>query len=96
MTTKQGLKLSAIIDKLEIKIDNPKDDLEKVGADMMVQIVSKAHKAEKEIYEFIAATKGIDVKAAEEVDLVEFIKELVADSGIMAFFKSAVRSSGRG
>lgn len=92
LTIKQGLKLSAIIERLDLKITNPNGTPEQVGADLMTQIISRAHRAESEIYEFISSVKGITPQKAEEMDLVEFIKELTGDSGVMAFFKSAVKS----
>src|SRR5690606_3248257 len=94
-TLKQGLKLSAIIDKLDLKITDPKADANKVGADLMMQIISKAHKAEKEIYAFVAETKGITPQEAENVALVQFMKELASDAGVVNFFKSAVKSKDR-
>mgnify|MGYP001203999687 CR=1 FL=1 len=90
LTLKQGLKLSAIIDKLDLKITDPKASQEQIGADLMMQIISKAHKAEKEIYAFVAEIKGITPQEAEKVDLVQFIKEIASDTGVMNFFKSAV------
>jgi len=90
LTLKQGLKLSAMIDKLDLKITDPKADANKIGADLMMQIISKAHKAEKEIYAFVAETKGITAQEAENIDLVQFVKELVSDAGVINFFKSAV------
>ena len=90
ITLKQGLKLSAIIDKLDLKITDPKADANKIGADLMMQIISKAHKAEKEIYAFVAETKGITAQEAENIDLVQFIKEIASDAGVINFFKSAV------
>ena len=96
LTLKQGLKLSAIIDKLDLKITDPKADAEKVGADLLAQIVTKAHKAEQEIYAFVAEAKGITPKEAEKVYLIGFIKEILADAGIKDFFKSAVKSKDRG
>ena len=91
LTLKQGLKLSAIIDKLDLKITDPKADANKVGADLMMQIISKAHKAEQEIYAFVAETRGITPQEAEKVDLVQFIKEMASDTGVVNFFKSAVK-----
>jgi predicted peroxiredoxin len=90
LTLKQGLKLSAIIDKLDLKITDPKADANKIGADLMMQIISKAHKAEKEIYAFVAEVKGITAQEAENIDLVQFIKEIASDAGVINFFKSAV------
>lgn len=91
LTLKQGLKLSAIIDKLDLKITDPKADANKIGADLMMQIISKAHKAEKEIYAFVAEIRGITPQEAENVDLVQFIKEMASDTGVVNFFKSAVK-----
>ena len=90
LTLKQGLKLSAIIDKLDLKITDPKADANKIGADLMMQIISKAHKAEKEIYAFVAETKGITPQEAENVDLMQFIKEISYDAGVINFVKSKV------
>jgi hypothetical protein len=91
MNIKQSMKLSAIIDKMQIKITNPKASQEEVGVELIMQIVSKAYKAEKEIYNFVADTKKISVKEAEEVDIVEFIKELNEVSGLKSFFMSVVK-----
>jgi len=91
LTLKQGIKLSAIIDKLDLKITDPKADANKVGADLMMQIVAKAHKAEKEIYAFVAEIRGITPQEAEKIDLVQFIKEMASDTGVVNFFKSAVK-----
>jgi predicted peroxiredoxin len=91
ITLKQGIKLSAIIDKLGLKITDPKASQEQIGADLMMQIISKAHKAEQEIYAFVAEIKGVSVKEAENIDLVQFVKELFSDAGVVNFFKSAVK-----
>lgn len=91
LSIKAGLKLSAIMDKMDIVITNPKASQEEVGADLMVQIVKKAHKAEKELYEFIAFYKNCTAEEAQEFDLIELVKELTNDKGFKSFFKNAVR-----
>lgn len=96
LTLKQGIKLSAIIDKLNLKISDPRAPQEEVGADLMMQIVSKAHHAEKEIYSFVAEIKKCTIQEAEDIDLAEFIKELFSDTGAVNFFKSAVKSRAQG
>jgi hypothetical protein len=96
LTLKQGLKLSAIIDKLDLKITDPKADANKVGADLMMQIISKAHKAENEIYAFVAEIKKITPEEAAEIDLMKFIQDIMSDAGVLDFFKSAVKSKGQG
>lgn len=90
ITLKQGFKLSAIIDKLGLKVTNPKAGAEQIGADLMMQVVSKAYKAEKEICAFVAEAKNISTKEAQNVDLVEFVQELLSNKSIAGFFKSAV------
>ncbi len=96
LTIKQGIKLSAIIDKLELKISDPSASQKEVGSDLIMQIISKAYKAEQEIYAFVAEINGCSIKEAEKADLIQFIKDLVSDSGAMSFFKSAVRSKVQG
>lgn len=91
MNLKHAIKLSAIIDKLNLKITDPKASQEQIGADLMIQIISKAYKAEKEIYNFVSEFKNITVKEAEKINLVDFIKELGQVSGLGDFFKSAVK-----
>lgn len=89
LTLKQGLKVSAIVDKLEIKITNPEGSEEQVGSDLLIQIVNKAHRAESEIIAFVAEMKKCSIEEAENVELVAFVKEIASDSGIKDFFKSA-------
>ncbi len=95
LTLKQGLKLSAIIDKLDIKISNPKAEPEEIGADLMMQIARKAHKAEQEICAFVAEMKGITPQEAGDIDLIQFAKDIASDAGVVNFFKSAVKSKDR-
>lgn len=101
LTLKQGIKLSAIIDKLEftVKTTETNDKGEKVyltqeevGSDLMMQVLSKAHKAENEIYAFVAEIKKITPEEAAEIDLMKFIQDLMSDAGVLDFFKSAVKS----
>jgi len=91
MNIRQSMKLSAIIDKMELRISNPKDGQEEIGADLIVQVVSKAHKAEKEIYSFVAELNKISPEEAEEVDIIEFIKGLQEVKGLQSFFTSVVK-----
>jgi hypothetical protein len=93
MTIKQGIKLSAICDKLDLKIDDPKGDQSKIGADLLMMVLKNAHKAEKEIYSFIAEVKKVTVAEAEEIDLVAFAKEFSDTAGLTDFFKSSVKSN---
>jgi hypothetical protein len=96
LTVKQGIRLSAIVDKLEIKVSDPNAGQAQVGADLMMQVVTKAHKAENEIYAFVADIKKCTTEEAMDVDLIQFIQALLADSGAMSFFKSAASSEDQG
>jgi len=90
-TIKQGMRLSAIMDKIDVKIDNPDGTAEQIGSDLILQVVKKAYKAEKEIISFVAETKGITEEEAQEIDIVEFVNELAKDMGFASFFESAVK-----
>lgn len=91
MKIKHAFKLSAIIDKIDVKITDPKASESEIGSDLIMQIVKKAHKAEKEIIQFVADFKGISAVEAEDTDLFEFFGEILKDSGAMTFFKSAAK-----
>lgn len=102
ITLKQGIKLSAIIDKLDLqiktKVKNEQGEYvqlsqEEVGADLIMQFVRKAYKAENEVYNFVAEYKKCSVEDAQDVDLIGFVKGLFADEATVSFFKSAVTSS---
>ncbi|MCK9326510.1 MAG: hypothetical protein M0P69_13550 [Bacteroidales bacterium] len=86
-----GIKLSAIIDKMDLKIDNPDGSRAEVGAELVVKVISKAHKAEKEIYNLVAEVKGCSIEEAPNVDLINFIGELFDSPDVVNFLKSAVK-----
>ena len=95
ITVKQVLKISAIIDKLDIKINNPDGKSEEIGADIILQIASKAHRASKELIDFIVSVKNCTIEDAENTDIITFVKEFV-DTDIVSFFKSAVKAKANG
>lgn len=101
LSLKRGLKLSAIVDKMNLEIKPARTDKNgktveltqnELGADLIMQTLKKAHKAENEIYAFVADVKKCTVEEAEDVDLVAFIKEIFSDLGTVDFLKSAVKS----
>ena len=92
ITIEQGMKISAIIDKLDLKMPDPNKGQAYFGADLLMQIVAKAHRAKNEIYGLIAEVKGCTEKEAKQVNLVEFIRELAETEGIKDFLSSAVTS----
>ena len=91
VTIKQALMLSAIADKLNIKIDNPEGSKEQVGAELMMQIVKNAHKAETEILNFIVHFKKITTEEAENIDIIKFLEEITKIPDLTDFFKQAVK-----
>lgn len=94
ITLKQGIKLSAIVDKMDLKINKEfTDNQQTLGADMILQFIGKAHKAENEVYELVADIKEITSKEAEKIKLADFINELFGNQDMLDFFKSAVKSN---
>ncbi len=93
--SKTLIALSALTDKMEIDIASleSKTD-EELGAKLLSVILKNLHKAEVEFYELIARQKECTVKEAEDVDIFEFIKDLVNMPGVADFFRSA-RGSGQ-
>jgi len=94
LTIKQAVKLSAVIDKLELKVTDPKASAEQVGADLLLQAVSRLHLAEKELYAFISEVKRISEDEAANVDAWEFVKELFSDPKVRPFFSRAAKLAG--
>lgn len=92
ITIELGMKISAIVDKLDLKVPDPNKGQAFFGADLMMQALAKAHRAKVEIYDLVAEVKGCTVKEAKAVNLMEFIKELGETEGIKDFLSSAVTS----
>jgi hypothetical protein len=92
ITIEQGMKISAIIDKLELKMPDPNKGQAFFGAELLMQVLAKAHRAKTEIYDLVAEVKGCTVKEAKAVNLMEFIKELGETEGIKDFLSSAATS----
>ena len=88
MKTKILIKLSLIIDKMGIaddikKIDKPTN--EEVGKELIMLLITNLHKAENEIYEFVAMYKGITKEEAEELDVIPVLKEILNIEGMKDF-----------
>ncbi len=92
ITIELGMKISAIVDKLDLKVPDPNKGQAFFGADLMMQFLAKAHRAKAEIYDLVAEVKGCTVKEAKAVNLMEFIKELGETEGIKDFLSSAATS----
>lgn len=90
MKTKVLIKLSLIIDKMGIAKDIKnidKETNEEVGKELITLLITNLHKAEKEIYEFIADYKKITKEEAEEVDVIPIFKELLNIDGMKDFLQ---------
>lgn len=92
LTTKQLIKLSALIGKMELTAPDIKKGQAQVGIELILQMISKAYLAEEELYAFIADMKGCTLKEAENVDLLSVFKEVSETEGMNDFFQSAIKS----
>lgn len=91
MKTKQLIKLSKIVDKLEIKneLTNIKGESnEEIAEKLLALIITNLHKAEQEIYEFIAVYKGITVEEAENEDIIKLLTDIFDIKGMKDFLSS--------
>ena len=88
MNAKLLMKLSLIIDKMEIANDImsiDKSSNEEVGKALIGLIISKMYKAENEVYELIAQYKSISVEEAKETDIIPIIKDLIKIKDVRDF-----------
>ena len=73
METRVLIKLSLIIDKMGIKNDlvniEGKSN-EEVGKELIGILIANLHKAENEIYDFIAMYKGITAEEAQTANII--------------------------
>ena len=95
-------KLSAIIDKMQVKADLNKlmDDAKKqpdaqayIGGQMIMILVSRLHMAQKEVSSFLADLTGQTVEQLEDLsikEVTELFKELFGKNDMSGFFNSAV------
>lgn len=88
MKTKTLIKLSLILDKMEIaeaikNIDKPTN--EEVEKELIMLLITNLHKAENEVYEFIAYYKDVTKEEAEDVDVISVFTELLHIEGMKDF-----------
>ena len=86
METQVLIKLSAIIDKMNIDLSaiNGKNN-EEVGSKIINLLLKNLYKAENEIYELIALSKKITVDEAKKQDIIAFVKDLLKIEGLQDF-----------
>ena len=95
-------KLSAIIDKMQVKTDLNKlmdeakqssDAQAYIGGQMALILVSKLHMTQKEVSSFLADLTGKTVDELEDLNIKEvtnLFKELFNQNDMSGFFNSAV------
>lgn len=90
------LKISALVDKLDIDIESLDIDtsgktndeaLREAGLRLVYLAFRKLHKAETELYALIAAYRGVTTAEAKKLDAIEIVKEIFQQEGIADFFK---------
>jgi hypothetical protein len=92
--------LSEIIDKMGLKADinrlfdeahKAEDAQSYIGGQLIMLMVSRIYKAEKEVYEFFSDLTGKTAQEVEDMslnDMKDLMKDLIK-SDIMSFFNSA-------
>lgn len=98
METQFVMSLSEIIDKMEIKEElikldintgNEKKDKEELAKQILSIFISKMYKAKDEIYAFISEYKKISIEESKTLDVIKFMKEEFSKiKGITDFFQS--------
>lgn len=63
-----------------------------IGMKIMLKISSKLHLVKEELTDFISTYKSISKEEAKKENVIEIIKELIADKDFVSFFKSKVMS----
>ena len=93
LKTKDIYRMSRILKKMELKIDEVEGKTQKqVGAELIKNVFENLHLAEKEANEFLADLKGMTVEEFEELSIdqtFEIIKEFKNIKGLSNFFGQA-------
>ena len=69
-------------------------DREKVGllgVEVFAEVVPQLGKVADDLPPLVAAYKNISIEEALDLDAVGVLKEIVTDTGVMSFFKSALQ-----
>ncbi len=86
MEAQMFIKLSAMIDKMEIDLSTIQGKTnEETGLKIINLLIKNIHKAEKEVYELIAFKNQIEIEAAKKIDVINFIKDLIKIEGMTDF-----------
>lgn len=69
-------------------------DREKVGllgVEVFAELIPQLGKVADDLPQLVAAYKNISIEDALDLDAVEVLKEIAADTGVVNFFKSALQ-----
>lgn len=89
-----AFKASLILDKCDIDLSGINfggEDISKLGADILYKVARNMHRADAEIYDFLAGiceTTVDEVKTWGIKKLVQVVKEIVANEDFTDFFPS--------
>lgn len=93
MNVKILSKISMVINKMEISsmindIDFTKEiSNDELGKMLVKAILDNFYKAENEFIDLIALVKGISKEEAENVDVIQFVMDLLKDEKIKSFLQ---------
>ena len=82
--------LSRIADKMQLKPDVEGKTQQQIGAEFLIQIFSRLHLAEKEVWQLVADLNGLkaeDVSKMPFRELKPLVKEIVTSADFADFFK---------
>lgn len=83
----------------KVQIDDKAASAEKkteIGFAVIGAILPELGKVADDVIELVAVYKEISVEEAGELDAIAVLKEMAADTGLTAFFKSALQRQKRG
>ena len=79
--------ISSLVLDLNIDTGNEKQDNEVLVKKLLSLIIDNLYKAEDELIELISQVKGITKEEAENVDIIEFVKDMLQIDKIKDFLK---------
>ena len=94
ISTENLILLSACIDKMDIKDElrkleistgDEEKDIEELGSELIVLLITNLYKAKDEIYEFVANYKNISIEEAKKEDIITILNEILGINGAADF-----------
>jgi hypothetical protein len=89
----KAINLKELIKSIDFSGIGDKTQATRLGVEVLSAVLPEFHNAEKEIYEFIADIKNIDINEVEHMDfndIIAIIKDVIKDIDIASFLKQAV------